>query len=84
MKPVALDPASSHFTPLRGLVDNPLDTPLPAALYGKITSPAVTNALNKELKSIGASLDSIGKNSLDTTGKTLDDAKKKVKSLLSD
>jgi uncharacterized protein involved in outer membrane biogenesis len=55
-----------------------------AALYGKITSPAVTDALNKELKSIGASLDSIGKNSLDTTGKTLDDAKKKVKSLLSD
>ncbi|MBW2410556.1 MAG: hypothetical protein JRF72_12215 [Deltaproteobacteria bacterium] len=55
-----------------------------AALYGKITSPAVTDALNKELKSIGASLDSIGKKSLDTSGKTLDDAKNKVKGLLSD
>jgi uncharacterized protein involved in outer membrane biogenesis len=59
-----------------------------AALYAKITSPAVTDALNQKLKAFGASLDSMGKKTLkqveDTTGKTLEDAGKKVKSLLSD
>ena len=58
------------------------------ALYGKITSPAVTNALNQELKAFGASLDSVGRKTLkqvgETTGKTLEDAGKKVKGLLSD
>ena len=59
-----------------------------AALYAKITSPAVTDALNKQLKSLGASLDSIGKKSLkqveEKTGKSIEDASKKVKSLLGD
>lgn len=59
-----------------------------AALYGKITSPAVTDALNKKLKAFGASLDSMGKKTIqqveESTGKTLEDAGKKVKSLLSD
>ena len=58
------------------------------ALYGQITSPAVTNALNQELKALGASLDSVGKKTLkqvgDTTGKALEDAGKKVKGLLGD
>jgi uncharacterized protein involved in outer membrane biogenesis len=59
-----------------------------AALHGKITSPAVTNALNQELKALGGSLDSVGKKSLkqveEKTGKALEDAGKKVKGLLSD
>ena len=58
------------------------------ALYGKITSPAVTNALNQELKAFGASLDSMGGKTLkqveDTTGKALEDVGKKVKGLLGD
>ncbi len=57
-----------------------------AALYGKITSPAVTKALNEKLKSVGTSLDSMGQKKLkqleETTGKTLDDAEKKIKGLL--
>lgn len=59
-----------------------------AALYGKITSPAVTDALNKQLKTLGASLDSIGKKTMEQaeekTGKTLEGAGKKIKSLLGD
>ncbi len=59
-----------------------------AALYAKITSPAVTDALNKQLKSLGTSLDSVGKKSLKqvekTTGKAIEDASKKVKGLLGD
>jgi hypothetical protein len=42
--------------------------------------------MNEKLKSVGASLDSMGKKTLkqveDSSGKTLDDAQKKVKSLL--
>jgi len=32
-----------------------------AALYGKITSPAVTDALNQQLQAMGANLDTLGK-----------------------
>ena len=43
-----------------------------AALYGKITSPAVTDVLNKQLTSIGVNLDSLKeaemKNLKGTTG----------------
>ncbi len=57
-----------------------------AALSGKITSPAVTKALNEKLKSVGASLDSMGKKTLEQveekSGKSLDDAQKKIKGLL--
>ena len=58
-----------------------------AALYGTITSPAVTDLLNKELSSRGVNLDSLGKDSIkklgDTIGKEegLDDIGKKVKGM---
>jgi hypothetical protein len=58
------------------------------AIYGKITSPAVADALNRELKAFGASLDSVGRKRLkqvkDSAVKALDDAGKKVKGLLGD
>jgi len=58
-----------------------------AALYGKITSPAVTDVLNKELSSMGINLDSLGQDAIkklgDTIGKEkgLDDIGKKVKGM---
>ena len=48
-----------------------------AALYGKITSPAVTDALNQSLKSLGASLDTLGK----VTKKKLEDVSQKAKDM---
>ena len=57
-----------------------------AALYEKITSRAVTDAINQELKAFGANLDSLGKTALkqvgSDTGKSLEDVGKKVKGLL--
>jgi hypothetical protein len=59
-----------------------------AALYGKISSPAVTDVLNKELSSMGVNLDSLGQDAIkklgDTIGKEkgLDDIGKKVKGIL--
>jgi hypothetical protein len=56
-------------------------------LYGNITSPAVTDVLNKELSSIGVNLDSLGKDAIkklgDTIGKEegLKDVGKKVKGI---
>jgi hypothetical protein len=62
-----------------------------AALYGKITSPAVTDVLNKQLSSIGINLDSLRQDAIkklgDTPGKaeeTLKDVGKKVKGLFGD
>ena len=58
-----------------------------AALYGKITSPAVTDALSKELSSMGVNLDSLDQDAIkklgDTIGKEkgLDDIGKKVKGM---
>jgi len=58
-----------------------------AALYGTITSPAVTDVLKKELTSIGANLDSLGGDAIkklgDTIGKEegLKDVGKKVKGI---
>lgn len=58
-----------------------------AALYGKISSPAVTDVLNKELSSMGVNLDSLGQDAIkklgDTIGKEkgLDDIGKKVKGM---
>jgi hypothetical protein len=58
-----------------------------AALYGTITSPAVTDLLNKELSSRGVNLDSLGEDAIkklgDTMGKEegLDDIGKKVKGM---
>ena len=58
-----------------------------AALYGTITSPAVTDVLNKELSSIGVNLDSLGQDAIkklgDTIGKEegLKDVGKKVKGI---
>ena len=46
-----------------------------AALYGKITSPAVTDVFNQQLKTLGASLDTLGK----TTKKQLEDVADKAK-----
>ena len=46
-----------------------------AALYGKITSPAVTDVFNQQLKTLGASLDTLGK----TTQKKLEDVAGKAK-----
>lgn len=46
-----------------------------AALYGKITSPAVTDVFNQQLKTLGASLDTLGK----TTQKKLEDVADKAK-----
>ena len=59
-----------------------------AALYGKITSPAVTDVLNKELSSMGVNLDSLGEDAIkklgDTVGKEegLKDVSKKIKGIL--
>lgn len=47
------------------------------ALYEKITSNAVTNAINQELKAYGANLDSLGK----TAMKQVEGASEKVKDL---
>ncbi len=59
-----------------------------AALYGNITSPAVTDVLNKQLTSIGANLDSLGKDTIKQLGsgsgnveEGLKDVGKKVKSI---
>jgi len=58
------------------------------ALYGKITSPAVTDILNKELTSMGVNLDSLGEDTIkkleDTIGKeeSLKDIGNKVKGIL--
>ncbi len=58
-----------------------------AALYGKITSPAVTDILNKELSSMDVNLDSLGQDTIkklgDTIGKEkgLNDIGKKVKGM---
>lgn len=46
-----------------------------AALYGKITSPAVTDVFNQQLKTLGANLDTLGK----TTKKQLEDVAGKAK-----
>jgi hypothetical protein len=59
-----------------------------AALYGKITSPAVTDIINKQLNSIGVDLDSLGEGAIkelgDTIGKDegLKDVGKKIKGIL--
>ena len=58
-----------------------------SALYGEITSPAVTDVLNKELSSMGVNLDSLDQNAIkklgDTIGKEkeLNDIGKKVKGI---
>ncbi|MGA8178775.1 MAG: hypothetical protein WB792_01865 [Desulfobacterales bacterium] len=59
-----------------------------AALYGKITSPAVTDVLNKQLKSMGVNLDSLREGAMKklegTTGNVqeqLKDVGKKVKGM---
>ena len=58
-----------------------------AALYGEITSPAVTDVLNKELSSMGVNLDSLDQDAIkklgDTIGKEkgLNDIGKKVKGI---
>jgi hypothetical protein len=59
-----------------------------AALYGTITSPAVTDVLNKELSSMGANLDSLGKDAIKQLGsgsgnveEGLKDVGKKVKGM---
>jgi len=41
-----------------------------AALYGKITSPAVTDALNKQLMSMGVNIGSIGEDALKKLGES--------------
>ena len=48
-----------------------------AALYGKITSNAVTNAINQELKTYGANLDSLSK----TTMKQVEGVSEKAKDI---
>lgn len=59
-----------------------------SALYGKITSPAVTDLLNKELSSMGVNLDSLGRDAIKKLGDTIDkeeglkDIGKKVKGIL--
>lgn len=59
-----------------------------ATLYGTITSPAVTDALNKQLSSMGVNLDSLGEGAIkklkDTIGKEegLKDIGKTVKGIL--
>jgi len=59
-----------------------------AALYGTITSPAVTDVLNKELSSMGVNLDSLGEDAIkklgDTVGKEegIKDVGKKIKGIL--
>lgn len=58
-----------------------------ASLYGTITSPAVTDVLNKELSSMGLNLDSLGKDAMKKLGDTIDkeeglkDIGKKVKGI---
>ena len=58
-----------------------------AALYGEITSPAVTDVLNKELSSMGVNLDSLDQDAIkklgDTIGKEkgLNDIGKKLKGI---
>jgi hypothetical protein len=59
-----------------------------SVLYGKITSPAVTDVLNKQLKSMDVNLDSLKEGAMkqlgDTTGKAeeeLKDVGKKVKGM---
>ena len=42
-----------------------------AALYGTITSPAVTDLLNKELSSRGVNLDSLGEDAIKKLGDTM-------------
>jgi hypothetical protein len=48
-----------------------------AALYGKITSGAVTDAINQQLKAYGANLDSLGK----TAARQVEGASEKAKDL---
>jgi hypothetical protein len=43
-----------------------------AVLYEKITSPAVTDLLNKQLDSIGVDLDSLGKSAIKGLGDTIE------------
>jgi hypothetical protein len=58
-------------------------------LYGTITSPAVTDVLNKELSSIGVNLDSLGGDAIKQLGSSssgnleggLKDTGKKVKGI---
>jgi len=60
-----------------------------AAVYGKITSPGVTGALNQQLKTMGVNINSLGKEAAKQleggTGKVkkgLDDVSKKLKNIL--
>jgi hypothetical protein len=50
-----------------------------AALYGKIASPAVTDVLNKQLKSMGANLDSLKEGAMKQLGGTTGNAEEKLK-----
>jgi hypothetical protein len=50
-----------------------------AALYGKITSPAVTDVLNKQLKSMGVNLDSLKEGAMKQLGGTTGNAEEKLK-----
>jgi uncharacterized protein involved in outer membrane biogenesis len=60
-----------------------------AALYGEITSPAVTDALNKQLNSIGGNLNTLGKDAIKQLGSSpgnveegIKDVGKKIKGIL--
>lgn len=52
-----------------------------AALYGKITSPAVTGALNKQLKSMGASLNTLKEGAIKQLGGTTSNAEQQLNNL---
>ena len=49
-----------------------------AALYGKISSPAVTDALNKQLKSMGVNLDSLKEGAMKQLGGTSEKVEEKI------
>ena len=49
-----------------------------ASLYGKISSPAVTDALNKQLKSMGVNLDSLKEGAMNQLGGTGEKVEEKV------
>jgi hypothetical protein len=52
-----------------------------AALYGEVTSPAVTDVLNKQLNSMGTNLNSLGENALKQLGSSSGNAEEGVKDM---
>jgi hypothetical protein len=52
-----------------------------AALYGEVTSPAVTDVLNKQLNSMGTNLNALGENALKQLGSSSGNAEERVKDM---